>query len=327
MKYLSRKTHHSDIIKIGKYESDPMNLDNGVRQGSVLSPFLFIVYINPLIQKLVGSNIGLQISAFAIHNKIPCFMFVDDLILLTDKLIDINTLLKLIMNHGAETGCIINLDKGVTIFSSKPDSNIKQYCIDHPLDLTPGDQYIYLGACLRPKARSNLSHISHRTSKLHKMAFSMISRGLHASKIGRETCTTIYNSILGPSLTASMEAFNLSQKEMLQLDSSLANILKHTHNSPGKSHTLWRLWEEDIKPPSSVIQKSILNTYHRIQCMSPNNILRQIYMQTTPNSLTNIIQKICTLWQAEDIIPFIEAKPSKHLMKRRHAYCLQLSHT
>jgi hypothetical protein len=42
---------------------------------------LFILYINPLINKLIQGNTGLELPLFPPHNKAPCFMFVDDLIL------------------------------------------------------------------------------------------------------------------------------------------------------------------------------------------------------------------------------------------------------
>ncbi len=72
----------TDTIKIGSNRSDSFKLKNGLRQGSVLSPLLFIIYVNSLLVKLENSDLGLPCQIGTLTAPIPALMFVDDLLLL-----------------------------------------------------------------------------------------------------------------------------------------------------------------------------------------------------------------------------------------------------
>ena len=53
-------------------------MKNGIRQGSILSPHLFNVYVDGLNHSLNGSRIGCHIANEAMNN----FSYADDLVLL-----------------------------------------------------------------------------------------------------------------------------------------------------------------------------------------------------------------------------------------------------
>ena len=52
--------YSSQMMKVGwdKSLSAPFHVSNGVRQGGVLSPVLFSVYLDGLLQKLADSGVG-----------------------------------------------------------------------------------------------------------------------------------------------------------------------------------------------------------------------------------------------------------------------------
>ena len=45
-----------------KRYSNPINITKGVRQGDVISPLLYLFFINPLIQELERSELGYKLS-------------------------------------------------------------------------------------------------------------------------------------------------------------------------------------------------------------------------------------------------------------------------
>lgn len=56
------------IVKVDSKFSDPFNIETGVAQGSILSPILFSIYINDVIEINKVTN-----------EKVNCLLFADDL--------------------------------------------------------------------------------------------------------------------------------------------------------------------------------------------------------------------------------------------------------
>jgi len=54
-------------------------MHSGVRRGSVLSPVLFGVYVNSLIDALISSGLGCHVAG--VHDG--CLMYADDLLLMS----------------------------------------------------------------------------------------------------------------------------------------------------------------------------------------------------------------------------------------------------
>ena len=67
------------IIKWNNALSNVVLLESGVRQGGILSPLLFTVYVDSILHSLSMSNLGCYIN-FVCHNS---FMYADDLLLLS----------------------------------------------------------------------------------------------------------------------------------------------------------------------------------------------------------------------------------------------------
>jgi hypothetical protein len=315
----STYSNYADCISIGTKTSPPSKLTNGVRQGSVLSPLLFIISINPLIEELLKSNTGLSMPNFKPHNKIPCFMFVDDLILLAPSLEDIDTMINIIIKQSPVMGYVINLDKNIKLYSTSTNKNSQHFCDTHPLPLKKDTTYVYLGASLKPTSKTNSSHIRHCKSRSHKILNFMHNRGLKNGAIDKESCTIIINNVLTPKLTYAMNALNLSQKEYTSIDTFISDTLVSTHDAPNPitygSHPLWTSWEESITPPSIIIQRAKLKLYHRITLMTSNNILKHIFSNVGQSSFHQDLELIQTQWGSPKLISTLTNTPSKHSVK------------
>ena len=75
-------SHPTETINIGEKKSKTLQLKNGIRQGSVLSPLLFIIFMNTLIARLIKTGKGVDAPEEE-EGNIPCMMFADDLQLMT----------------------------------------------------------------------------------------------------------------------------------------------------------------------------------------------------------------------------------------------------
>ena len=72
--------YSSQMLKVrwGNCLSDPIGVSNGVRQGSVLSPILFSVYLDDLLEDLSQSGVGCYWG----HMFAGALCYADDLVLL-----------------------------------------------------------------------------------------------------------------------------------------------------------------------------------------------------------------------------------------------------
>ncbi len=101
---------------------------NGVKQGGVMSPILFAVYVDGLFQKLMKSGLGCQMSNYFIG----CLLFADDVILLCRTIKGLKKMIAIceqyatefnIKFNGKKTKLLIFKGKGCKISINKIEVN------------------------------------------------------------------------------------------------------------------------------------------------------------------------------------------------------------
>ena len=71
-------SHQMLFIRWGKEVSSSFTMSNGIRQGSILSPYLFNVYVDNLNIRLNHSGVGCHVDDMAANN----LAYADDLVIL-----------------------------------------------------------------------------------------------------------------------------------------------------------------------------------------------------------------------------------------------------
>ena len=66
--------------KVGEKYSEPFSAKNGLRQGCILSPLLFSLYINSLIAEMKVAGVGVVCKG----QRIPALLYADDMVLLAE---------------------------------------------------------------------------------------------------------------------------------------------------------------------------------------------------------------------------------------------------
>ena len=99
--------------------SESFHVSNGVRQGGVLSPVLFSVYVDGLLCKLRDSGVGCHLGC----KFVGCVCYADDLALLAPSLSALRIMLKICENFARDHGLRYNAAKTQLIRFSKPSSH------------------------------------------------------------------------------------------------------------------------------------------------------------------------------------------------------------
>ena len=110
------------VTKWNNSLSDPISIKSGIRQGGILSPILFNMYIDVIINALEISDNGCHIG----KTYVGCVVYADDIILLSASVSRLQDMINTCVKKGAELDIIFNANKS-KLFSVGPSCN-NQYC-------------------------------------------------------------------------------------------------------------------------------------------------------------------------------------------------------
>ena len=94
-------------VRFGTAMSSHFSISNGVKQGGVLSPILFTIYIDNLIIQLRKFNIGCKIG----NSFLGVFGYADDLTLLCPSLAGLKQMLNVCEDYAKEYNILFNASK------------------------------------------------------------------------------------------------------------------------------------------------------------------------------------------------------------------------
>ena len=90
-------------VKWGRNTSSFFTVSNDVRQGGILSPFLFTLYIDELSYQLNNSNLGCHINNVCVNN----LFYADDLCLMAPSPVGLQHLIDICANYGYENDLLL----------------------------------------------------------------------------------------------------------------------------------------------------------------------------------------------------------------------------
>ena len=285
IEYLYENTQAELFTPIGK-TSDNIHFKSGVRQGCGLSPLLWIIFINPILEKLRKSKLGYKM-ANNLNIIIPHITFVDDITLIADNIEEARFLLKIVEDCMSELGLRINEKKCALIIKehqdNKPEDEILLINTKQIQTVKGNESFRLLGVNFNTEMnwddQFNIlkKQLIHNTYRLNMKSFSTKQK------------VTLCNMLFTPAIAYRLNVVSFSNQQCKYLDSLLTKVVVNSANL-ATNHAHVKLWDKPIKGGAGLSSITYMNkiTYTA-------NIIN--YGLNSPN----IFPKICLEQMAKDL--------------------------
>ena len=142
------KSIYNDVqycVRLNGIDTNWFRVTNGLKQGCMLSPLLFNMFVNNLVETIKGLGIGVDIG----QEKVSILMYADDLVLLAENENDLQLLLNVLSDWCRSNRINVNETKSNVVHFRTPSihrTNFAFSCCDKEIQLAA--QCNYLGLLL-----------------------------------------------------------------------------------------------------------------------------------------------------------------------------------
>ena len=132
-------------IKLNGFLSGWFSVNNGLKQGCVISPLLFNIFINDLIDAVKKLNVGIDIG----NEKICILLYADDVVFLSENENDLQKILNTLECWCCNNDINVNLEKSKIVhFRSQSTERTNFSFVFNGLNMEIVSSYTYLGLLL-----------------------------------------------------------------------------------------------------------------------------------------------------------------------------------
>ena len=222
----------SSKIKWHGQLSEKFSIQQGVRQGSILSPHLYKMYVNPLLEELKRSAIGAHIGTIYVGT----LAVADDFLFLSNCPDELQVMLNLSGSFSGERRYNIHPTKTTLVsristrLSRGEDIN-RQWFIGESI-IGQKTETEHLGI-IRSEKDENKLNINKRISLARRTLYALIKTGVHGCNgINPKTSFKIYQVYVLPRLLYGLEVLSLNKKQLDELEKFHLETLKNIQSLP-----------------------------------------------------------------------------------------------
>ena len=214
----------------GKY-SKLFNVTRGTRQGSVLSPYLLNVFINQLLVTLQNVDTGIVIGD-SIYNS---FAYADDVSLFGTSIPGLQHLITICVQNSARWRFNFNQEKSKCMIVGKSPFIYEPHWYMDSNELCCVDQLEMLGNIFNSKG-SGADHVNKRIAKCRQSFYGLSPAGMLYPGASTDVQSYLFKNICQPTLTYGADCINITDNDILKLDSAQCKLIKQSLGLSKRSH-------------------------------------------------------------------------------------------
>ncbi|CAF0893931.1 unnamed protein product [Brachionus calyciflorus] len=205
----------------------------GVKQGGPLSPKLFSIYIEELVQLIEKEQLGIN----AHGQQIAIILYADDILLICEEKDKLNRAIKICEQYGEKNEIKFNPEKTqLIVFGNKKQREQPTEIMMNQKKIDKVHKFKYLGVMINSKNNNN-DHTEQRIKKTIR-SFHQINRlGITNPELRIKFKTQFYKTFCRPILAYGCEPLKINILQMKKLKKTEGALIKKTLGIPKKSKT------------------------------------------------------------------------------------------
>lgn len=236
-------TNTKSAVWNGEHTSEYFEVLHGVRQGCVLSPMLFSLYVNDMHDCLSG---GITIGG----TVIKLLLYADDIVLLSDRVEGLQVMINELESYCTQWGLTVNLLKSkVMVFRNGTRLSPKEKWYYGGGEIETVNYYKYLGVTLTYNLSLN-RHFNETLVKSKNAIASTWSQFVRNRRITQDNKIKIYTSASRSIMCYAAQVWGYNQydiverlqrfflKKLLHLPSNTPNYMIHLETRRDKEYTI-----------------------------------------------------------------------------------------
>lgn len=198
------------IVRTEYGDTEWFNINKGVRQGCILSPYLFNMYSENIMRSagIEEENIGIKIGGTNINN----LRYADDTTLLAENEEDLRKLLSKVKTESLNFGLRLNIKKTKIMTSG----NMTDFVFDNE-KIEVVKSFVFLGSRLDDDGRC--AEDVKRRIMLGRSAMTSLEKIMKDRDISMNTKIRIVNTLVFPVVLYGCESWTLRKEERKRIDS------------------------------------------------------------------------------------------------------------
>ena len=232
----------------------------GTKQGSILSPTLFNIFLSELMEKLQSKQAGLRIGD-KLYNS---FAYADDITLFSYTIPGLQSLIDLCYSYSRTWRFKFGIAKSKCMLSG-----YKPNCFSTPPEWFMGDQAMELVDnldVLGVNFTSNMKydiHINTRVQKCKRSMYALSNSGMRYPGLSSSTKSHLFRSVCQPTLMYGVECLNVTSKNINDLNSAQGSVIKHVCGLSKRARHSALMQALDVTSAADYVKKSTISLYNR----------------------------------------------------------------
>ena len=309
-------------IKFNGRISENFPINQGVRQGGILSADLYKIYIDPLLHQIQKSNFGMKIG----HIHCGATACADDITLNSTNFEDAQIMLNLAYDFSCKEHYKLQPQKSVVIqMNSKSKDNKLSTDLKMKDKILPKVQKAtHLGIQRSDTDKDTINNtVNENIKKARRTAYSLMSAGFHGNNgLDASTCIHILKIYIIPTLLYGLEIIIPDKRNMEKLEQYLKKTTKQILSLPQNVPETVPYILSGLIPIEGQIHIKILVFMYSI-CLLPDNSTekqiaqRQLMVKdNNSNSWLIAVKKIIWKYDLPNIYLLLEKPYSKYQWKK-----------